>query len=81
MSTNNNDRYDQEHNEKTNTELNDTHASAQKTDKPIGVGENDENHTTTNSIKYSEEGSDSQRSTAGQDGKKVHTDNQGGTAA
>lgn len=81
MSNQTTDRKDQEHNNKSNTELNDTHSSTSKTDKYIGFGENDENHTSTDAVKYSEEGKNAQSSTAGHDGKKVHTDNQGGTSS
>ena len=81
MTEPNQNKYEQEHNSKTNEELNDTHGSTAKNDKPISVGENDENHTVSDTVKYQEEGKDSQQSKAGQNGKKVHTDNQGGTPA
>lgn len=77
MSTLNSDQNNQH--QKT-TDANDTHESTSKTDKAIGVGENEENHTSGDHIQYQKEGQNSQQSTAGQDGKKTHTDNQGGTA-
>lgn len=64
--------------ENLNTQANDTHESTSKTDKPIGVGENEENHTSGDHIQYQKEGKSSQNETGGDDGKNVHTDNQGG---
>ncbi len=67
-----------DHSEKLNPEPNDTHESTSKTDRPIGVGENEENHTSGNHIQYQKEGKSSQHETGGDDGKNIHTDNQGG---
>ncbi|RYE19577.1 MAG: hypothetical protein EOP42_28840 [Sphingobacteriaceae bacterium] len=59
---------------------NDTHESTSKTDRPISVGENEENHTSGNSYDYQKKGKDSQSETGGEDGKKVHTDNNAGNS-
>lgn len=81
MSNQNSDQYSKNQHQKANTDANDTHESTSKTDKPISVGENEENHTSTDHIKYQKDGQNSQHSTAGQDGKNIHTDNNGGTSA
>jgi len=72
--------YDKNQYLKSNTDPNDTHESTSKTDRPISVGENEENHTSGDQYKYQKEGISSQEQSAGQDGKNIHTDNQGGTS-
>jgi hypothetical protein len=81
MSDQNSNQYSQNQHQKTTADANDTHESTSKTDKAEGVGENEENHTSGDHIKYQKEGQNSQQSSAGQDGKNVHTDNQGGTTS
>ncbi|WP_198170246.1 hypothetical protein [Mucilaginibacter arboris] len=80
MSVQNQDQFSQGQHQKSTTDANDTHESTSKTDKPIGVGENEENHTSGDHIQYQKEGKNSQNETGGQDGKNIHSDNQGGTA-
>ncbi|MGI4728712.1 MAG: hypothetical protein ACRYFL_03085 [Janthinobacterium lividum] len=77
MSNQNQEEYSQ--NQKSTT--NDTHESTSKTDKPISVGENEENHTSGDQYKYQKEGKSSQNETGGEDGKKVHTDNNAGNSS
>ncbi len=60
---------------------NDTHESTSKTDRPIGVGENEENHTSGDQYEYQKQGKDSQNETGGEDGKKVHSDNNSGNSS
>lgn len=79
MSNQNQEQYGQNQHQKSNAELNDTHESTSKTDKPIGVGENEENHTSGDHIQYQKEGKNSQDEKGGEDDKKIHTDNNGGS--
>ncbi|WP_419800398.1 hypothetical protein [Mucilaginibacter sp.] len=67
-------------NQQQQTNTNDTHESTSKTDRPIGVGENEENHTSGDQYEYQRTGKSSQDETGGEDGKKVHTNNQGGNS-
>lgn len=80
MSDQNQEQYNQNQHQKT-TAANDTHESTSKTDKPIGVGENEENHTSGDHIQYQREGKNSQQVQGGEDDTKVHTDNNGGNSA
>lgn len=80
MPDQNSNQYSQNQHQKTTTDANDTHESTSKIDKPIGVGENDENHTSGDHIKYQKEGNSSQEQTAGQEGRNIHSDNLGGTS-
>ncbi|MGI4749765.1 MAG: hypothetical protein ACRYFB_03945 [Janthinobacterium lividum] len=76
MSNQNSEQFNQ-HPKSTN----DTHESTSKTDKPIGVGENEENHTSGDQYEYQKTGKNSQNETGGQDEKTTHTDNNAGTSA
>ena len=79
MSAQNPDQYSQ--NQHQQNDDNDTHESTSKTDRPISVGENEENHTSGDHIQYTKKGKDSQNETGGQDGKNIHSDNLGGTSS
>ncbi len=74
------DQFSQNQHQKTNNGANDTHESTSKTDRAEGVGENEENHTSGDHIQYQKKGKDSQHETGGEDGKNIHTNNQGGNS-
>jgi len=81
MSVQNPDQYSQGQHQKSNSDANDPQKSTSVTDKETGVGENEGNHTSGGYIQYEEEGASSQNETGGEDGRDVHTDNQGGNSS
>ncbi len=81
MSKQNSDQYSENQHQKFDTDENNTHESSSKTDEQMGVGENEENHTSGGYIHYEDEGKSSQNETGGEDGQDVHTDNQRGNSS